>query len=638
MKLKSFIQFLKEENNNDDDININIEDRLDPSSRIRGGRRDREVSRKNLLKKYNYLKKEPKYIDLFHTFAEKEGKSDQELKDLYKEIQTHRNTLKQNNVDVSNASTYEEVEDELTRMKLIEKTNKFVKLLPSHLRNEMKSNSEYMSKFSNMLIDYSYADYKNSFMRKVSRYKNINEFFEALLHHLESFAPRSAIFGKIENDSSAEVVMSTDDFLVARIYNEKSSNRLGSSQWCISRKTGSYWDSYISGSNSDDGAYPGVQYFIWDFRYNSTDDNSLIGCTKYRNKKSGYSYGGGDGTYVAHGKSDNSVNIDNKDWYKYLVSFDHLTFRQQIKLVSENPKMEKYTGIIDALDVSESKKLLKEVPRLLLFFKDISFLKNEEIWDLVKRDNDLSSSIIVANRLNTDQQIICLVNNPDLLEIQGDNPYTKLTTLLTSDQKITMISNKHSLYSNFKLTEDEKFSLISKDPTIIISHTNMISDLDQLRLKKIYSSDRKRWDRLISSSKSDGKNKTVIELMLKHLIKSDDRLGVETSNKVYVLVSSNKVIDGKEYILPNNIEGILMVGDILDIDNDDISVLLLTSSFNSNVDAYWLWIPLNMLPLNKLKNKVFRFESSYEDIINGNASELDIDVFNHIQHNVTSLF
>lgn len=630
MSLKSFIQFLKEENTYPEDVNIqdvNIHDR---------GRRRKELSRQDKLNKYSFLKKEPKYIDLFHTFAEKEGKSEQELKDLYKDIQAHRNTLKQNKVDLSKSTTFEEVGDELTRMKLVEKTNKFVKLLPSSLRNEMKSNSNYMHKFSNLLMDYSYNDYKNSFMKKVSRYKDIHEFFGALEHHLESFAPRSKVFERIENDNSAEVVMSTDEFLVARIYNEGTSCNLGSSQWCISKNGYNHWDSYISGSNNSSDAYPGVQYFVWDFRFSNTDNSSLIGVTKYRNVRSGYTYNRGDGTYVAHGKSDNSMNIDDKDWYKYLVNFDNLTFKQQVKLVSENPKMEKYTGIIDSLDDKESRKLLKEIPRLLLYFKDLSFLTNDEIWNLVKRDKGLAKSLAVANELNEEQRILCIVKDPDLLEEKWkENPYEKVTGLLTRAQKIEMISNKHSLYGSFDLSEDEKFDLISHDPKIIVTYTGMAQEVDQLRLKKMYLSDKDRWDREISSTKSE--KKTKIELALKHLIKSDERLKKESTNKVYIFIGYKETINGEEYILPDNSEGILMIGDILNSQNDNISSLLLLSSFDSSISAYWCWIPQDLLSLDDLKSDRYKFGSSYEEIINGDGSELDTKVFNHIHNNITFL-
>lgn len=189
-------------------------------------------------------------------------------------------------------------------------------------------------------------------MKKVARIKNEDPsvFFETLEKHIDSFAPKSELYKRVEDHPGAEVVASDDDFLVARIYSKEASCDLGSSQWCISNIAYSHWDSYIV---NKENIGPGVQYFVWDFRYGNTDVKSQVGITKYRGKY--YGYGSNNKDYVAHLKNDNSTSIENKPWEKFITNWDTLNKKQQVRLVADNPKMESYTGVINSLNLSLSK-------------------------------------------------------------------------------------------------------------------------------------------------------------------------------------------------------------------------------------------------------------------------------------------
>mgnify|MGYP003630024105 CR=1 FL=1 len=559
----------------------------------------------------SYLRKEPKYIPLFFRLKTIDGTNDQELRDLYKDIQKHRNTLKQNNIDLLKLKTFEEVQDELTRVQLIEKTNKFVKLLPSTLRTNVKRDKEALTQFSNMLMDYSYEDYKNTFLKKVAKYRTVDELFNALENHLKSFQGISKIFKDIEDHPGAKIVGSSEDYLVARIFSKEASCDLGSQQWCITNRGGSMWKSYIADEKGYYGSKqrPGVQYFIWDFTYKSSDARSLIGATIYN-----------DNTNVSHNKSDGSFSINGQQWEKYLTPFKELDLEDQIRLVANNPTIEGYTGTINRLGEESKRKWLQEIPELLLQFDDLDFLSNQEIWDLVKRNENLAKAEAIAKELTDDQKIYLVVRNPDLLEEKWKtNPYGDITSKLTRKQRIKMISNKHSLYTAFKsLSEDEHFELINLDPKILISHVKMAQTVNKLRLKNEYIANKEKWDRSISSA--TGEKKTKIELLFSHLTKDENRLDMEDHNNCFIIVAGIEVRDGEEYLIPDE-NKITYVEDILSPQNQKISAAMLMANFNEDLNGFNAWVPKDLLDLSSLENEEYFFKSEMEDLMNGTATD-----------------
>lgn len=579
--------------------------------------------RKFRIEDSDYLNSEAKYKPLFFKMKERDGLSDQELMDIYKEMQPHKNTIKQYNFDLTELEDREQLEDELDKIKLVEKTNKFIKLLPSHIRNPLKKDKNKVEKFSEMLIGYSYEDYKNTFLKKVSKYRTVEEFFGALSNHLKSFAGKSAIFDKLESHPGVEIAGSSDDFIVARIYSRKASSDLGSQQWCISNRGGSYWNSYVcNASGYGRGERPGVQYFIWDFRYDPIDPRSLIGATVYNDDK-----------ITSHDKSDRSFDPKKEPYSEYLDKFDELTKSQKIRLVANNPSIEEYTGIVNSLDDKEKRKMLEEIPQLLLHFKDLSFLSNEEIWELVKRDRDIAEAYTVAMELTDDQKIQLVIKNPDLLEKEyndGKNPYLNITNKLNSKQKLVMITNKHKLYPKFEnsLTEDELFDLIDMDPKIMVSYSKIAETVDKKRLTNLYKASKERWDKEIGSMVGDAK--TTVELLLTHLTKDESRLDMEDHNYCFMFVAEEKMVGDKKYLIFPERE-IIYVKDILSPQNQKVGTEMLKATFEDELNGYSAWIPKELINLGDLDDDSYIFKSSMEDLINGNAvSETEQQIYDSV--------
>lgn len=634
--------------------NVNFLDSIPGSDKVDGRPDTDEVigdndDKKKLLLNFNkfekflkfkekseYLRKEPKYINQFFFFQEKEGKTDQELEDLYKEIIIHKNTLKQQRVDVTILDTFEKVHDELSRMELIEKTNKFVKLLPNKdgLRTKIKGNADWMKHFSDLLIGYSYEDYKNTFLRKVAKYHTPQDFFDALENHISSFAPKSDLFKNLENHPGSEVVMSSDDFLIGRIYSKKASCDLGSQQWCIAGKHGSYWHQYVVGGGyNDSDKFPGVQYIVWDFRYKATKQEFQTGVTMYRKGSSGYG-----GKYVAHLKNDSSTGIEGKDWEKYLIGFDELSLTQKVRLIAENPDIEKSVKIINGLDETHKRKLLEEIPVLLKHFDDLTFLSNAEIWTLVKKDISLTEFLPVALQLTEDQRLISIIKNPNLLDIKFidgegekkskksmDNPYTGVTHLLTRSQKIEMISNKHSLYTSFELSDDEHFELINRDVNILISFPDIVKQVDQLKLKQMYIDNKSKWDSEMNKSNDDAKHR--VALLLTHLTKPTDRLNMESSSNCYIFIG--KEIDGR--IIPENEYGLIQIDNVLEPENERIAIPLLMVGFSDELKGYSAWVSKNLIDKSELVEYMYKFKEDPEKLAKGEGSEKEVAIINSIQ-------
>ena len=588
-----------------------------------------EVPGKEIQKDFEFLKKEPKYIQLFYNFKELEGKTKEELVELYDRIKAHRNTLKQNKVDLLKFETYEELSDELYKINLIEKTNKFVKIIPNPLRNNIKSDIDYMKDFSDLIIGYDYDDYKNVFLRNIEKYRygSVEDFFVNFKRHLKNLAPIKKTLEEIKQNPNAEIVHIDDNYIIALIYSVEASCNLGSAQWCISNNSAeSMWSDYIItgrghyGNNDSDTV--GVQYFIWDLTQDSTSVQYKNGVTIYDDKKP-------LGNYL-----DNSPisNIKDNGWYKYLKSWENLENYQKIKLVSENPEMEKKVKVLDTLSDTEKKEYIFKYPKLLKYADSLSVFNNDEIWQMVKTDADIAKFEQVALELTGEQKIQVVINNPNLLEInfKNKNVYTSIQGKLTREQKLKMISNKHTLLNKFKLTSDEIVKLIEINPTILVTYTNLLNRVDNVIIKNMYLDNKKDWDRKIARTSSD--NKTKVELLLAHLIKDEDRINKESTKKCYFFLGNVEEIDGKKYLIPTSGNNVVYVEDVLNPDplNHTLFQLITKSENSDSIGLYSSWVSVEL-------GNVYMISLSPEELVKRSGDDKkQLSFFDQIQDDYTS--
>lgn len=126
--------------------------------------------------------------------------------------------------------------------------------------------------------------------KKIAAYKTPEQFNEGLASFLKSFNgfDMQSLTLKAEN-TGVRMISDSDNKLIVEIENYEQSEKLGSSSWCIVRDE-SYFNSYTGDGNK--------QYFLYDFSYDSSDNESMIGFTIDRNGEH----------YAAHYKNDDEVN------------------------------------------------------------------------------------------------------------------------------------------------------------------------------------------------------------------------------------------------------------------------------------------------------------------------------------------
>lgn len=185
---------------------------------------------------------------------------------------------------------YEDLDDKMSRKIKDHKVNQYAHSISSnkymHLYNE-ESYKIIEDIFDLKLKTDVFQDYIG---KKIAAYKNPEQFNEGLNTFLKSFNgfDMQSMLLKAEN-AGVQIISESDDILIIEIENYEQSKLLGSSSWCIVRDE-SYFNSYTEDGNK--------QYFIYDFSYESSDNNSMIGFTLDAEGEH----------YAAHYKDDDEVN------------------------------------------------------------------------------------------------------------------------------------------------------------------------------------------------------------------------------------------------------------------------------------------------------------------------------------------
>jgi hypothetical protein len=355
------------------------------------------------FKEFPFLRKEPKYLDLFKKLTRDSDLSIEDTENLYNRIKTHRNTIKQNNLekDILKAVNTEQIQDILQEIELIEKFNKYTKLLPSGLRKSIRNDEILKDKFKNHVMNLEYEDYKG-FLSKVSKYKTIGEFFKAIENHIsKNSVEKINLINRIKEHPDTDIWYIDEQYVIALIYSERASCEFGSQQWCISSDLYNHWDKYV-GKIKDYGHKIGIQYFLWDFSLDPSDKNSQIGITYYDTQ-----------SITAHDKRDGRykvpVNVVDK-----LVTWTNLPEDKKIKYMAHNKSL---------LNNSEIKKLSTEYKKKILsynayktipYFDDFEFLTKEEIEKILNNNPDAIAYSALRKRLDDEFIKELIINNPHI--------------------------------------------------------------------------------------------------------------------------------------------------------------------------------------------------------------------------------
>jgi len=254
----------------------------------------------------NTFNKNPTVAKNFIDILQKDESSSLTVKRLMPSIETYANNLdffnnkpfdlKAEFADSFNKHrkdiyrVYEDLDDKMSRKIKDHKVNQYAHSIASnkymHLYNE-ESYKIIEDIFDLKLKTDVFQDYIG---KKIAAYKTPEQFNEGLSTFLKSFNgfDMQSMLLKAEN-AGVQIISESDDILIIEIDNYEQSKLLGSSSWCIVRDE-SYFNSYTGDGNK--------QYFIYDFSYESSDNNSMIGFTLDAEGEH----------YAAHYKDDDEVN------------------------------------------------------------------------------------------------------------------------------------------------------------------------------------------------------------------------------------------------------------------------------------------------------------------------------------------
>lgn len=594
-------------------------------------------------KEFYFLRKEPKYIPFFKKLMEEDTFLKlSKVEEVYNDIKQHRNTLKQYNIDILSAQSIEEVEDMVQEAKLIEKFNKFTKLLPHNIRNEVRNDREKALKFRHAIIDMEYDSYKNIFLKKVSKYNTFDDMYSALENYISgNNKSMEKLISEIEKSSGIDIYYKDINVLIAIVFSKKASCEYGSQQWCISGNRGSYWDSYVPEDM-------GVQYFVWDFRKKESDPSSQIGVTKYYEKSR-------RGNYVANDKSDSSINVRNEYWFKELKNIVELDKKYLTKYllynyrkVMKNPIHKDSNLISDIVNDPNFKRKSFEIDPVgyLEISEDLSFLTDKEIEDMTTKNPDMINYTTIDSRLSKEYLRNFIVENPKFIQrfdkdfigsVDEERLYKlmynmtqyldnevdwgyKRTIDTQADVKVYYIVDSKEDY--FK-SEDFILRFLKEHPSESFRYLGKLFKYVEIKeINDLYRENKKEWYSILYNKDEDMKKKTIspkwIELFQSYFRNEGAMQKFEESDLYVFNARYKKVKVGENHITKKPLyEEVLDIERMIKIEPFDITsastvkAMQLRVMVQGDINTYGLWVSKDLLDEDTIESMSHGEESTW---------------------------
>lgn len=275
------------------------------------------------------LNNNPGYLGLFTYYNKEENISVARLQRLYKKILSMSDILTQLSEPIvsympknglfrgpyktkdgrSYNSHFERLEDDLLRLEEIHNAKLFANEYPGGLKRALANNDDFIEIIRVLSTNPEKLElYKKFWLKKVSRYKTIEELIVSLNNFVYADNDIENIRKKINNDSDLKVVFDDGELIVIRVLSFDSIQNIGGdTSWCI-KDSLSYWTEYVTGNN--------VQLVIMDYTLSKSNPERKIGLTLY-----------GDGRFMtAHNIYDGYMTLDsvNNNLEKHQVSIHDL--------------------------------------------------------------------------------------------------------------------------------------------------------------------------------------------------------------------------------------------------------------------------------------------------------------------------
>jgi len=290
-----------------------------------------------------------------------------------------------------NMGVYETLTDHIVRYLPIKlQANDWIKRFPSKLKSDYKQNHEdYDSVFISLFNTYRSIpdDEKKSIFSmyfgttentgKISKFNTVAEFLKDFKNKLSGNNTIEEISKKIEDyGNGIDLVYNDNNILIASISTHKASIEFGKdTSWCISNASSDFHYQNYCGYDKNN-----MQYFIWDFNKEISDDMFRIGITIKE-----------DGTIdTAHDKSDGYISNIQSYFRKNLK----IPFKKYIKSLSKSElnsrtKNKNINSTFEDLLTSEKSKNpkvnYKRARNYFMKHKDVINLDNDDVSDFFRK-------------------------------------------------------------------------------------------------------------------------------------------------------------------------------------------------------------------------------------------------------------
>lgn len=584
---------------------------------------------KDVLGDFSFLRKEPKYINFFKKLMEKDNSlTIDKVEEIYNELRIHRNTIKQNNIDILSLENTEQIEDVIQEIILIEKLNKFIKLLPNRLRNELKRDNDKLIKFKNAIIDFDYNEYKNIFLKKVIKYKSVDELLKAINNYLSTNnITIHELVDDIEDTNGIEVFNIIDDMVIAIVYDRKASCKFGSQQWCISGNGGGHWDTYVPNKL-------GVQYFIWDYSKEETDALSKIGISLYEH-----------GKYVAFDKSDRKIDHLDKvlsdDILNSLLNIYELDKYQMEKYILYN--IEALMGstdiniskrINDIMDSDFKMKIFYNNPEgYIKLFKNIDDISDNDLLEVLDKNPSIFSLSVVNKRLPKDFVRDFVIKHPSQVKYVDKSHFDDLSIedymdMLSrySEYIDDTIKNNRDNYNrdvnifglradikevNNKLFKDPDFIeelFMSYPDTAIRYFPDCLRVLEPSVINDMYRNNKDTWDEVLNSNKGGYKPNIFMKGLKKYFSNEITMRNFDTMNFVIFnagydrkKVGENPKTGKSLYEEVLNVENFVNYNPF-ELDSPIIKMMKLRATTQGDIKTYGIWIEKDAIDVEDMRD------------------------------------
>lgn len=210
------------------------------------------------------------YLGLMTKYRYEQEISMDELKDMLPWLKDNGNRLPKNPLKYSE---FEELKDDIITVDNKQRVKEIYDLYPRAQKDVMElENEELQNKF----LKIHEIDKIDQFKQKLSSLKSEEDIKKHLNDFISKYSKDLTEFGTIQKikKTDSKILYKKGEIIVAEIFDYPASQKLGSSNWCISTGEGSF-NSYTRGTKR--------QFFMWDFSLDQTDPLFLVGFTTNSN-------------------------------------------------------------------------------------------------------------------------------------------------------------------------------------------------------------------------------------------------------------------------------------------------------------------------------------------------------------------